>query len=444
MARNFFQSFLKLDHDAWFIVENKLTNHERIIQIDHENYYNFWTRSLLSLNRKFVNRISSSFKKKILTEFINWAAHPSKKILFELGIEDFNYPGTKRLFSEIIKYPDIVHLHLPKSGFFDLRYLPVLSHKFPVFFTLHGAWLLSGHCVHSFDCRKWMTGCGNCPDLTIPSPVKRDNTALNWIRKKRIYSRSKLYVGTPCNWLAAKVRQSMLYPACQELKVIPHGVDQNVFYPKDKRLSKEALGLPEDCVVFLFSANGIRKNRWKDFDLLKNALIKFKSFTSTKKFIFIALGEKKDNDPVENLPELKFITYKHSPVEVADIYNAADVYLHASKADTFPNVILEALSCGLPVVATAVGGIPEQVKGWAGLNAILPEYNIYSDESATGILVRSGDSDGFAMAMEKLAMPEPRSYLGRNALRDARMRFSLDRQIAEYLNWYYDVLDSRK
>ena len=48
---------------------------------------------------------------------------------------------------------------------------------------------------------------------------------------------------------------------------------------------------------------------------------------------------------------------------VAPYYQAADVYLHAAKADNFPRAVLEALCCGTPVVATAVGGIPEQVKG---------------------------------------------------------------------------------
>lgn len=441
VARNFFQSFLNLEHDSWMVVENKMSNHERIITINHDYYHNFWTQQLLYLNKYLVRNISSKFVKRFLTECINWAAHPLKRIRFELGIEEFNYPGTKYLFSEIVKNPDIIHLHLPRAGFFDLRCLPFLSNKFPVFFTLHGAWLLSGHCVHSFDCERWVTGCGNCPDLTIPSPVKRDSTALNWNRKKRIFAKSKLYVGTPCNWLADKVRRSMLYPACVQLKVIPHGVDQKIFYPKDKFRSRKILGLPEDCIVFLFAANGIRKNRWKDFELLKNSLSAFKYRTIQNKLIFLALGEKKEGEPIEHLPEIKFITYKRNPAEVAEIYNAADVYLHASKADTFPNAILEALSCGLPVIATAVGGIPEQVKGWVGANDILPELNIYSLDTATGILVKPGDQEGFVKAMEKLMSQDLRNQLGFNALQDARTRFTIDRQISSYLNWYYEVLD---
>ena len=49
-------------------------------------------------------------------------------------------------------------------------------------------------------------------------------------------------------------------------------------------------------------------------------------------------------------------------VRFASPWGAADLYLHATKADSFPNAVLESLACATPVVATAVGGVPEQIK----------------------------------------------------------------------------------
>jgi len=53
--------------------------------------------------------------------------------------------------------------------------------------------------------------------------------------------------------------------------------------------------------------------------------------------------------------------YKKDPKNVARFYQAADIYIHPARADTFLNIVLEALACGTPVVASAVGGIPKQV-----------------------------------------------------------------------------------
>src|SRR5207302_2872341 len=75
------------------------------------------------------------------------------------------------------------------------------------------------------------------------------------------------------------------------------------------------------------------------------------------------------------------------------LHDALPIYLHAARADTFPNTVLEALACATPVVATAVGGIPEQVKGLevAEGQSQTAKLNRYSRSEATGILVPAGD-----------------------------------------------------
>jgi glycosyltransferase involved in cell wall biosynthesis len=81
---------------------------------------------------------------------------------------------------------------------------------------------------------------------------------------------------------------------------------------------------------------------------------------------------------------------------------AADVFVFPSRTDTFGVVQLEALACGVPVVATAVGGIPEQVT------------------ANTGVLVPAGDAEAMAAGMERLlSNDEWRQCLGASAARDA-------------------------
>jgi hypothetical protein len=75
------------------------------------------------------------------------------------------FAGTKRL--ELADKPDIVHCHNLHGEYFDLHALDWLSARVPVVITMHDAWLLSGHCVHSLGCGRWETGCGKCPDDSL-------------------------------------------------------------------------------------------------------------------------------------------------------------------------------------------------------------------------------------------------------------------------------------
>jgi glycosyltransferase involved in cell wall biosynthesis len=103
---------------------------------------------------------------------------------------------------------------------------------------------------------------------------------------------------------------------------------------------------------------------------------------------------------------------------------AADVFLHAAQADNFPLSVLEAMACGKPVIATAVGGIPEEVQ--PGVNAIL---------------VPRGDSRAMAESIRALMEnPDRRLRMGLAAASWAQERFSPDRQVQAYLSLYENLV----
>ena len=122
---------------------------------------------------------------------------------------------------------------------------------------------------------------------------------------------------------------------------------------------------------------------------------------------------------------IQFVPYQKDPAVVARFYRSADIYIHAARTDTFPNTILESLACGTPVVATAVGGVPEQV-----------------DEGQTGFLTPPGDSEAMAARISQLLENDNlRHTFGCRAADTARRRFDLVRQVEDYLNWYYEILE---
>ena len=105
-----------------------------------------------------------------------------------------------------------------------------------------------------------------------------------------------------------------------------------------------------------------------------------------------------------------------------------DIYVHPTRADTFPTTVLEALACGVPVVASEVGGIPEQVV-----------------EGKTGFLVPVGDALAMAERILCLLADEViRITMGNAAVEDAAEKFGLERMIGDYLSFYQDILRRNK
>ncbi|MBK1840713.1 polysaccharide deacetylase family protein [Azospirillum sp. YIM B02556] len=351
----------------------------------------------------------------------------------ERGREVFDFPGTWDLLDLPPTPPDILHCHNLHRWYFDLRALPWLGRTLPTVLTLHDAWLLSGNCAHSLDCERWQTGCGACPDLSLYPGQKRDDTAGNWLRKRAIFQQSRLYVATPCRWLMDKVENGILAEGMIEGRVIPQGVDLSVYRPGDRVQARRAVGLPDDAVVLLFAANGIRANPWKDYAGLRLTLQKLSVRLPGRRLLLIGLGE---SGPPEAIGEAQviFLPFQSDPQMVATLYRAADVYVHMARAETYPNVVMEALACGLPVMASAVGGIPEQIVSafdWSGGSA---------SQDACGGLAAAGDADAMA---ERLALllqtPELWQRLSENAVRRSVAHFDFRRVVRDYLDWFTEL-----
>jgi glycosyltransferase involved in cell wall biosynthesis len=418
-----------LGHDVRWIVGTKSSDDPDVIELAGGQPRGAWYRFWRSVQGR-LDPSGGAFARRA-RRTAGWLAEPGRFADWFRGIEDFRFPGTGQLLA-LDPAPDLVHLHNLHGGYFDLRVLPELSRAFPTALTLHDAWMLSGHCAHSFECDRWRTGCGRCPDLSIYPAVRRDATRANWSRKQRIYAQSRLHVATPSRWLMDKVKQSMLAPALADARVIPNGVDLDVFKPQEQAKARAALGLPPDAAVLVFAANGVRQNPFKDYRTLRDAFGRLAERTTARELVLLGIGEAAQPEAVGNAI-IRFVPPVADPGEMARYYAAADVYVHAALADTFPTTVLEALACGTPVVATAVGGIPEQVCCESA-----------SGGEETGVLVPPRDPEALAGAIATLLGDELlRRWMSDNAAADARRRFDADEQCARYAEWYREILAGR-
>ncbi len=427
VAWNLFSAYRKLKYDSWLAVGFKASDEEGVLLIPNEDYRSCWAQTWRTMANKLMSLYGSVRGIYRLRNILYWIGEFKRHWEARKGYEDFNFPGTWQLLNLPLELPDIIHCHNLHGNYFDLRAITWLSKQVPIVLTLHDAWLLSGHCAHSFECGRWKTGCGNCPDLAIYPAIQRDATASNWRRKQEIYANSKFYVVTPSKWLMQKIEQSILLPAILESKVIPNGIDLSVFYPTDRHSVRAALGIPQDAKVVLFAANSIKRNVWKDYHTMRDAISSVGERLHGQRILFIALGEDSPPERIGNV-KVAFVPYQKEPETVACYYQAADVYIHAARADTFPNTVLEALACGIPVVATAVGGIPEQI-----------------ENGITGFLVQPLNAKAMATRIIQLIEDEEiRQRMGVQAAISAKKRFDLERQANDYLEWYEEIVSIHK
>ena len=188
IARGLHEAYLAAGEDSWLAVGTKLGHDPHTVELPNRERRSSWARVWMSAADSLPQRGAAFHGARALR---NVVAEPARWAVKQSGREDFDFPGTSALMNVGGRAPDALHLHNLHGGYFDLRELPDFTARVPTILSLHDAWMLSGHCSHSFDCGRWETGCGNCPALWIYPAVPRDATAFNWKRKREIYSRSQ-------------------------------------------------------------------------------------------------------------------------------------------------------------------------------------------------------------------------------------------------------------
>jgi len=158
----------------------------------------------------------------------------------------------------------------------------------------------------------------------------------------------------------------------EKIRVIGNGVDPEVFHPQDRTEARRALGLPKYGPL-LVSVGTLTPR--KGFHLVMEAMAKLKKRWPTLRFAIVG------GDGAEGAmsAELKALAVRlgiadrvifagpRKSSELAPWYGAADLFVLATAHEGSPNVVLEALACGTPVVATPVGSIPELLDAETGL-----------------------------------------------------------------------------
>jgi len=148
----------------------------------------------------------------------------------------------------------------------------------------------------------------------------------------------------------------------EKITVIPNGIDPVKFRPLPGPVARRTLDLPADCPIVLSVGKLIES---KGFQLLIEAAVRVRRQRPDVMFVMIGEGplrsQLKDMVRSLDLQNNVMIVGARPHEELAAWYSAADLFCLASEREGCPNVLLEALACGCPVITTDVGGTSEIV-----------------------------------------------------------------------------------
>ena len=150
-----------------------------------------------------------------------------------------------------------------------------------------------------------------------------------------------------------------------KIQVIPAGVDLDLFKPMEKAQTRQSLGVTENRVILYVG----RIEPLKGIDILLNAVASLEDKTDTR--LLVVGGQPGHDDELARMKSLAaqldiadMVTFTGAvpQTELPRYYGAADVFVLPSHYESFGLAALEAMACGVPVVASRVGGLKTFVK----------------------------------------------------------------------------------
>jgi glycosyltransferase involved in cell wall biosynthesis len=184
-------------------------------------------------------------------------------------------------------------------------------------------------------------------------------------RKLQVYQSRRVQFVANSQWLANLAEKSPLVRASGGLRVITPGIDTDIFRPREKAQSRASLGIEQNAFVIAAGAASLTDTN-KNIRWLLEQLTRLPELEN---LMVLLAGEGAVDIPAGlNVRKIGGITDRAAR---AIFYGTADIFVSASLMETYGLTLVEAMACGIPVVAFRVGGIPEAAPD--GHGAILCE-----------------------------------------------------------------------
>ena len=213
------------------------------------------------------------------------------------------------------------------------------------------------------------------------------------------------------------------YNINKEIEVIPNFVDTEVLKPKENGCFRKNLATKGEKII-VHTSNFRQVKRVSDTIRILGNVIKE---VPTK---LVLVGDGPERSECERLArELKLyehIKFLGKQDGLVEILNSADLFLIPSQSESFGLAALEAMACGIPVVSSSVGGLPELIR-----------------HNETGFIAEIGDIDRMAKySIDLLTNSKKHKIFSENSRKRAVDNFDKSVILPKYINHYNKVLNS--
>lgn len=329
--------------------------------------------------------------------------------------------------SEINKFnADVVNLHWICDGLISIANIGRINR--PLVWTLHDSWTFCGmeHHPNNDQDTRFEEGYNSSNKPSYLGGLDLDRWT--WKRKRKHFS-GQMHLVAPSNWLAEKASKSAI-AGNWPVSVIPNPLDIEVFRPLSRSFARSLLKLPQNKKIILIGAFGSVLNKNKGFDLFQESLKYLNQDESIDKrdLMIVVFGQSKPKNPIDLPLPVHFMGHLNDDYSLSLLYNAANLVIVPSRMENLPQTATEAQSCGIPVVAFDVCGIPDAV-----------------EHQGTGYLAQAYNTSDLANGIRWILEDEHRyQALSENARKKAEQYWAPSTVVDQYLNVYNQAIENHK
>jgi glycosyltransferase involved in cell wall biosynthesis len=209
----------------------------------------------------------------------------------------------------------------------------------------------------------------------------------------------------------------------------PLGPDERLVLRKTRSDELYPLDLSPESLVAIYACRMVPIKR---IDVLLRAWARLVDRETGRDLVLVLVGDGPERRPLgllsRELGIASSVRFVGQSEYISDWLNSADLFVRSSSSEGLSNALLEAMACGLPVVATAVGGAPEVI-----------------EDGVNGLLVPAGDDIALARALMRLVDDvELAVRLGKAARQTILASYSMEAVVDRYIDLYTALTGDRR